>query len=153
MKRNALVLAALLVAGSVCAQPRAIAMLGAVHSERTTWCGSEQIELNGFTPGAGIAYDFSPSVMAAVGGWRTSQENWAPITFADWRPLRHKNVSAGLFAGVSGGYCVYENRLGPIAGLTARIDFKKWALHFFAVPEFGSEKNTPSIGMATSWGF
>ena len=152
MKRK-LIAAALLAPLVAFAQPRAIAMLGAHHADEYTNCGGTVAELNSATPGFGIGYDINQSTMVAGGGWRTSQGNWAPFAFADWRPLRSGNVSAGAFAGFSGGYCMYENRIGPFAGLTARVDIDRAALHLMYVPSFGSEKNTAALGIAVSHSF
>jgi hypothetical protein len=152
MKRTLLAIA-LLAPLIAFAQPRAIAMLGAHHADEYTNCRGTVAELNSATPGLGIGYDINRSSMVAAGIWRTSQDNWAPFAFADWRPLRSGNVSAGLFAGVSGGYCMYENRLGPFAGLTARVDIERAALHLLYVPSFGSEKNTAAVGLAVSHQF
>jgi len=136
-------------------QPRAMFMLGAIHADSITYCGNDPIphKLNSFTPGIGIGYDFSPSVMAAGGVWKTSQGTVTGFAYADWRPLREDNVSAGLFAGVSGGYCIYENSYGPIGGLTVRADFEKASLHFLYIPEIGSKKNTETVGMGVSFPF
>jgi len=166
------------------AQPRALAMIGALHSRDTTNCevdapppvapahnvkrdlGApippapppagpfyETTDLESFTPGLGLAFDLTPSVMAAAGGWRTSQKNWAAFGLVDWRPLRVGDFSAGLFGGVSGGYCKFENRLGPLGGLTARLDIERVAVHLLFVPSVASEKNAAALGIALSVGF
>lgn len=181
----AALLALALLTGIANAQPRALAVIGALHSERTTWCevdaspplaapapsikrdlGApiapppappaatwEERELQEWTPGLGLAWDLTPDVMLAGGIWRTSQKNWAAFAIGDWRPLRVGDFSAGLFAGVSGGYCKYEHRLGPIGGITARVDIERVALHVMYVPSFGSEKNVAALGLAVSVGF
>lgn len=163
---------------------RGLAMLGALHADRTTWCEvdapppaapaagikhsaglpvppsappaaptSREQDLESFTPGLGIGWDLTPDVMLAAGAWRTSQKNWAAFAFADWRPLRAGQLSAGLFSGVSGGYCKFSNRLGPIGGITARVDLSRVAVHLLYVPSFGSEKNVATLGLALSVGF
>ena len=133
----------------VAAQPRAFVMLGAHHADDVTECA----KLQSFTPGAGVAYDVNSDVMVVGGIWRTSQDNWTGFAVADWRPLRIQNVSAGAFVGVSGGYCLYENRYGPIGGLTVRVDVDKLAVHLLYVPSFGSEKNTATAGIGLSHAF
>lgn len=168
------------------AELRGLAMLGALHADRTTWCDvdaqpapppppppnvkrdlglpipppaappaptQEEKDLHNFTPGIGLGWDVTRDVMLAAGVWRTSQQNWAAFALADWRPLRMGPVSAGIFGGVSGGYCKFENRLGPLGGITVRADIERVAVHLLYVPSFGSEKNVAALGLAVSVGF
>lgn len=153
MKRLPVLLAAMFIALPVFAQPRALTMIGALHAENTTYCGTEPQRLESFTPGLGIGYDINDSIMVAAGAWRTSQASWSPFAIADYRPLRYRNVSAGVFGGLSGGYCLYDGRLGLIGGLTVRADDGPKALHLFYVPKVGSKKNEAAIGIGLSFNY
>jgi hypothetical protein len=133
-------------------------MTAAWHKDKTYTCEEsvtiykkEWVEhtYKRWVPGVGYGYDLSEEVMAGIGVFKNSQGNVVPLGMIDWRPLKYENVSAGLFAGATMGYCVNSNAPIPTGGISVRIDVGDVAIHSFITPKI--KNNTTTIGIAFSW--
>lgn len=147
---------ALAVGATQAGEWRGVAMVGAWHAERTYWCQGEETEYRSFTPGLGVGYDVNPDVMLSGGVWRTSHDQWTPFVLGDYRPLHWHGLSAGLFAGASGGYCGPNGwRTLPLAGGSVRYDHGNTSVHLLVIPHIkrGDSSVPTTIGAALSFRF
>lgn len=157
MRRTLVALAvALAVSNAAAADWRGVVMLGAWHAERTYYCMERPREYESATPGLGAAVDLTDSVMLAAGTWRTSHDRWTPFLIADWRPIRWRGLSAGLFIGASGGYCTDGGwRTLPLGGATIRYDAGRTAVHLLVIPHLTRDGGSvpTTVGAALSYRF